>query len=85
MREGAGTLSNARSMRDLLAAKGYMEGSGTRPPGTGASLRLKYVEDALGVHNEAAWGRRLRDAFPFLLAGDATATEAGADELEGTP
>lgn len=87
MREGAGTLSNARSMRDLLSAKGYTEGSGTRAPDAGGARRLKYVEDAQGVHNEAAWGRRLRDAFPFLLSGDAPASGLGAEveaEAEGS-
>lgn len=57
MREGAGTLANARSMRDLLISKGYTPGDD-----------LMWVEDPEGVHNEAAWGRRMRDALPFLLA-----------------
>ncbi|MBK8247331.1 MAG: alpha/beta hydrolase [Gemmatimonadetes bacterium] len=56
MREGPGTLANARSMRDLLTAKGYPLGD-----------TLSYVEDPQGVHNEAAWGRRIRHALPFLL------------------
>jgi predicted alpha/beta superfamily hydrolase len=57
-REGAGTLANARAMRDLLERKGYHPGHG-----------LQWVEDDEGVHNEACWGRRLRDALPFLLNG----------------
>jgi len=28
---------------------------------------LKWVEEKGGMHNEAAWGRRLRKALPFLL------------------
>jgi hypothetical protein len=28
-----------------------------------------WVEDKRGMHNEAAWGRRLRLALPFLLSG----------------
>lgn len=55
-REGAGTLANARAMRDALARKGYREGHD-----------LHWIEDDGGMHNEAAWGRRLRDALPFLL------------------
>ena len=57
-REGAGTLANARAMRDLLRAKGYVLGSD-----------LAWVEDKGGMHNEAAWGKRFRKALPFLLAG----------------
>jgi predicted alpha/beta superfamily hydrolase len=57
-REGEGTLANARQMRDLLLAKGYQRGRD-----------LMWVEDRGGMHNEAAWGRRLRKALPFLLAG----------------
>ncbi|MGQ0765558.1 MAG: alpha/beta hydrolase [Gemmatimonadota bacterium] len=55
-REGEGTLLNARNMRDLLLTKGYVAGDG-----------LMWVEDRNGRHNEAAWGRRLRKALPFLL------------------
>jgi predicted alpha/beta superfamily hydrolase len=58
--EGPGTLANARAMEDLLASKG-MDRS-----------RLMYVEDRHGQHNEAAWGRRLRKALPFLLATEGT-------------
>lgn len=57
-REGEGTLSNARRMRDLLVKNGYKRGRD-----------LMWVEDKGGVHNEAAWGRRLRKALPFLLGG----------------
>lgn len=57
-REGEGTLHNAREMRDLLVAKGYERGKD-----------LHWVEDEGGMHNEAAWGRRMRTALPFLLGG----------------
>ncbi len=57
-REGEGTLANAREMRDLLIANGYRR-----------SRDLMWVEDSAGMHNEAAWGRRLRTALPFLLGG----------------
>jgi predicted alpha/beta superfamily hydrolase len=57
-REGDGTLANARRMRDLLVDKGYQRGKD-----------LMWVEDKGGMHNEAAWGRRLRSALPFLLRG----------------
>ncbi len=56
MKEGAGTLANARAMRDLLQTK-------FNEPGRD----LMWVEDKEGMHNEAAWGRRLRTALPFLL------------------
>jgi predicted alpha/beta superfamily hydrolase len=57
-REGEATLANARRMRDLLLAQGYQRGRD-----------LMWVEDKGGMHNEAAWGRRLRPALPFLLGG----------------
>jgi predicted alpha/beta superfamily hydrolase len=54
--EGAETLENARRLRDLLRAKGYVRGR-----------HLRYVEARGGKHEEAAWGRRFRAALPFLL------------------
>ena len=56
-REGDRMLANAQRMRDLLVAKGYLPGE-----------RLRWVEDAVGVHHESAWGRRFRKALPALLA-----------------
>ncbi len=56
-REGEATLADARRLRDLLLAKGYRSGE-----------QVRYVEDGAGSHEEAAWGRRLRAALPFLLA-----------------
>lgn len=55
--EGAEALENARRLRDLLRAKGYVPG-----------VHLRYVEDRAGKHEEAAWGRRFRAALPFLLS-----------------
>jgi predicted alpha/beta superfamily hydrolase len=55
-REGEATLANARMMRDLLVGKGYR-----------LRQNLRWVEEKGGMHNEAAWGRRLRKALPFLL------------------
>jgi len=58
-REGAGTLLLARRMRDLLQTKGYRTGKD-----------FKWVEESGGMHNEMAWGRRLKKALPFLLRDD---------------
>ncbi len=55
-KEGVGTLRNARRMRDLLSEKGYAPGDS-----------LHYLEQPTGKHHEAAWGRRLKRALPFLL------------------
>jgi predicted alpha/beta superfamily hydrolase len=57
-REGERTVGLARRMRDLLLAKGYRRG-----------IDLMWEEERGGLHNEAAWGRRLRAALPFLLGG----------------
>jgi predicted alpha/beta superfamily hydrolase len=59
-REGEGTLALAREMRDVLLNRGYKRGRD-----------LMWVEDRGGMHNEAAWGRRIRAALPFLLGGAA--------------
>ena len=56
MREGQQTVALARRLHDLLLAKGYE---------TGRDFR--WVEDKDGVHHESAWGRRFREALPFLL------------------
>ena len=53
----AETLDDARRLRDLLRAKGYVQG-----------VHLRYVEDRAGKHEEAAWSRRFRAALPFLLS-----------------
>ena len=54
--EGAEALADARRLREFLLDAGYAPGRD-----------LSYVEDAGAGHHEAAWGRRLRDALPFLL------------------
>jgi len=56
MREGQQTVALARRLRDLLLARGYEAGRDFR-----------WVEDKDGVHHESAWGRRFREALPFLL------------------
>jgi len=56
MREGQQTVALGRRLRDLLLAKGYEAGRDFR-----------WVEDKDGVHHESAWGRRFREALPFLL------------------
>jgi len=71
-REGTGTLINAREMRDILVAKGYAMGRD-----------LSWVEDKHGMHNEAAWGRRMRHALPFLLAGAGAAAGDEGDDPDG--
>jgi predicted alpha/beta superfamily hydrolase len=55
--EGVRTVDDARRLRDLLRAKGYLPGA-----------QLRYVEDRAGKHEEAAWGRRFQAALPFLLS-----------------
>ena len=54
--EGSETLEQARELRELLQAAGYAEGRD-----------LAYVEEAGAGHDEVAWGRRFREALPFLL------------------
>ena len=54
--EGAETLADARRLRDFLLDAGYGDGRD-----------LSYVEEAGAGHTEAAWGRRFREALPFLL------------------
>ena len=66
-REPARTIRDARRMRDLLLAKGYVRGS-----------TLAYVEDPDGGHEEAAWARRFRAVFPYLVTG-ARLPAGGAD------
>src|SRR6266581_3178448 len=61
MREGQQTVALGRRLRDLLLAKGYDGGRDFR-----------WVEDKDGVHHESAWGRRFREALPFLLPDRAT-------------
>ncbi len=62
LREGERSVDLARRMRDVLVEKGYKPGE-----------RLRWVEDATGVHHEADWGRRMKKALPFLLKNGAAA------------
>lgn len=56
LREGDAHVSFARRLRDILLAKGYEPGR-----------ELRWVEDEEGRHHESAWGKRFRQALPFLL------------------
>jgi predicted alpha/beta superfamily hydrolase len=50
--------TSTHAMFDLLYHKGYRPGQD-----------LLYVEEEGGLHNEAAWARRLPEALQFLLGG----------------
>ena len=75
MREGGGTVRNARQLARLLVRKGFRRDTRTtRAALPGAERRarraaslLRYVEDAGGGHHEAAWAHRLEGALDFLL------------------
>ena len=54
--EGARHVSKALRLRDMLEAKGYRMGE-----------NLLWVQEDIGAHHESAWGRRFREALPFLL------------------
>lgn len=54
--EGVRALRDVRTLRELLLEGGHVEGRD-----------LSYVEEEGGEHEEAAWGRRFRQALPFLL------------------
>ena len=56
-REGGHSLPDVRRMRDVLLAKGYVEGESFR-----------YVEEEGARHTEATWRRRFKKALPFLLS-----------------
>jgi len=56
-REGGHTLHDARRMRAVLEAKGYVDGEDFR-----------YVEEEGARHAESAWRRRFKKAIPFLLS-----------------
>jgi predicted alpha/beta superfamily hydrolase len=55
--EGSASLANARRMRELLRTRGYRE-----------NIDLQWVEEAGAGHHESAWGRRFKNAVPFLLS-----------------
>lgn len=50
-------VADVRRLRDLLARHDHLADRVT----------LDYLEDAGGVHDEAAWGRRVTRALPFLI------------------
>jgi predicted alpha/beta superfamily hydrolase len=54
--EGRGSLFDVRRLRDLLLAAGHIQGRD-----------FSYVEEEGAEHDEEAWGRRFRDAMPFLI------------------
>ena len=62
--EGARHVEKALRLRDMLEAKGYRIGGD-----------LLWVEEAIGAHHESAWGRRFRDALPFLLPNTVNTAE----------
>jgi hypothetical protein len=62
--EGVRTVANVRLLRELLHAKGFAE---PRAGGAGAPHLLRTVVAPGAAHNEAAWGRRLKKAIPWLL------------------
>jgi predicted alpha/beta superfamily hydrolase len=56
--EGDEALMDIRALRELLVDAGH------RP-----ARDLSYIEEVGGDHDEASWGRRFRDAVPFLVEG----------------
>jgi predicted alpha/beta superfamily hydrolase len=50
------TCRDVEALRDALLKKGWSLGHD-----------LAYCEDKGAEHNESAWGRRMRDALPFLF------------------
>ena len=50
---------DVRALRDLLVASGHRPGAD-----------LSYIEEEGADHDEASWGRRFRDALPFLLGNE---------------
>lgn len=56
LHEPGSAVADVRQVRDLLLAGGMTEGQ-----------ELAYLEDSTGAHDEAAWGRRVSQALPFLI------------------
>ena len=77
--EGPRTVANVRLLRELLRTKGFVEGRPPLPPGAAerapherapderAPHELRLMIAARAAHNEAAWGRRIKKAIPYLL------------------
>lgn len=53
--EGIDEVHDVQRMRDLLVSRGWQEGN-----------QLRYLEDPLGDHDEASWGRRIRENWDTL-------------------
>lgn len=68
-REFRGLTADARRMRDVLLASGWVAGHD-----------LQYVEDRYGRHHEESWSRRLPDALRFLLVEAVASDAAGSVE-----
>ena len=56
--EGESTLDSVRRLRDAIVESGLTEGP-----------RFEYVEDEGASHHEEHWGRRMKQALPFLTEG----------------
>jgi len=75
MREGGNTARNARNLARLLVRKGFRRDTRAARGASPATERrtrrpvssLRYIEDAGGGHQEAAWAHRLESALDFLL------------------
>jgi predicted alpha/beta superfamily hydrolase len=75
LREGGNTARNARNLARLLMRKGFRRDTRTKRATSPAAERrakrhaalLRYIEDAGGGHQEAAWAYRLEGALDFLL------------------
>lgn len=73
MEEGDGTLKDARRLARLLVRKGYRKDRravarrGSAAPPARRVGTLRYVEDPIGRHEEAAWAGRLEVALDYLL------------------
>jgi predicted alpha/beta superfamily hydrolase len=63
-------VGSVRRLRVTLAAAGLAEGE-----------QFQYVEDEGADHHEAHWGRRVRDALPFLLGRKVERSEGRKDLL----
>jgi predicted alpha/beta superfamily hydrolase len=75
LREGGHTARNVRNLARLLVRKGFRrDRRATRGASSVTERRarrpassLRYIEDAGGGHQEAAWAHRLEGALDFLL------------------
>ncbi|MEZ4585510.1 MAG: alpha/beta hydrolase-fold protein [Gemmatimonadales bacterium] len=59
LEEGERAVADVRALRDILSA------SGLTP-----ARDYRYVEDEGAAHDEAAWGRRIARALPYLIGAD---------------